>query len=701
MSTHIDNIEHIENAHFHNSDKPSLPSNIPSPKGFIGREIELAALRQAKTGSKTSFVLHGIGGVGKTDLALKFIEEIKADYSAHIHVDMRGLSDKPPTANYAKLEVIRMFKPDVPANLEDKDINNLYISLLNHHKTILFFDNTKDREQVEPLNNTSALVVITSRDTFNVTGGFNTKIDKMSLADARELLYSVADEERFDGQADALAYLAGYLPMALLPLASILADDITLKAVDLVDKYEKRKAERLQLADPNRENLTVMASFDLSYERLSEELQTCWRKLAVFPADFDLEAMQAVWQIEDGKQFRSELIKKHLLEFDEDTERSHLHDLTRDYTREKLIEKERSQTLFFHCVYFGNLLVSFHNISLDKLNKFDEEWLNIKQGFYWLTDKVEVNTIFADLCNNYTSVASDILFLRLHPKDFIYWNEIGLKAAQRFVNTKRVCICLGNIGSCFQRLSQYNRAIDIHRQTFIISKEENDLRGIVTSLGNMALAYDSLGDLKTSLKLHEDIIPILEKIDDCSIKVAYLVNIGRTYDKLGIDRNPRYFDDAENYFNQGLIIANENNLKQQESTILVNLGTICSQRKDYLGSKVYYLKSLKICEDFNDLEGKAAALGNLGITNVALGEYGDAIENYRNAIEFSEMSGNLDGQGLWTANLGIALINKSAESRNEGINLIKKGLRILELVGSSDAKFFQENLVKFEQFIRN
>src|SRR6267142_2393782 len=68
-----------------------LPSNIPPAKGFVGREVELKALHDAKQNGKTSFVLHGQGGVGKTELALRFIGESKSDFQALVRVDMRGL----------------------------------------------------------------------------------------------------------------------------------------------------------------------------------------------------------------------------------------------------------------------------------------------------------------------------------------------------------------------------------------------------------------------------------------------------------------------------------------------------------------------------------------------------------------------------------------------------------------------------------
>ena len=87
----------------------------------------------------------------------------------------------------------------------------------------------------------------------------------MPPEDARKLLFEIADEQRFDGRADELAYLAGYLPMALKPLAAILAEDELETAADLIERYRDKK-QLLNERVPDYDDLTIEASFELSYE---------------------------------------------------------------------------------------------------------------------------------------------------------------------------------------------------------------------------------------------------------------------------------------------------------------------------------------------------------------------------------------------------------------------------------------------------
>lgn len=103
-----------------------LPFQIPPAKGFVGRENELKELFEVKQNNKTSFVLHGIGGVGKTELALKFIDNIKSEFQAHIRIDMRGLDKNTLSPQEVMLDVIKAFDSSVPADLQENEVTNTY-----------------------------------------------------------------------------------------------------------------------------------------------------------------------------------------------------------------------------------------------------------------------------------------------------------------------------------------------------------------------------------------------------------------------------------------------------------------------------------------------------------------------------------------------------------------------------------------------
>src|SRR5215210_1345766 len=91
-------MQYTVNKHYHPPTPKSEPSSthqLPVPPlDFTGREDELNELRAlVKSGSVTISSLHGMGGVGKTALALQLADEFKDDYPAgQIYLDLKGVS---------------------------------------------------------------------------------------------------------------------------------------------------------------------------------------------------------------------------------------------------------------------------------------------------------------------------------------------------------------------------------------------------------------------------------------------------------------------------------------------------------------------------------------------------------------------------------------------------------------------------------
>jgi hypothetical protein len=84
------------------------PFQLPPPPGdFTGREEELAALcRAIEQGGVTISGLRGLGGIGKTALALKLAGQIAPRYpDAQIYLDLKGTGPTPLTPGEAMAHV--------------------------------------------------------------------------------------------------------------------------------------------------------------------------------------------------------------------------------------------------------------------------------------------------------------------------------------------------------------------------------------------------------------------------------------------------------------------------------------------------------------------------------------------------------------------------------------------------------------------
>ena len=328
------------------------------PHDFIGREVELAELRQAlRQGGVTISGVQGMGGVGKTALALKLAHEFKDRYAdAQIYLDLKGVSQQPLSHAEIMWHVVSSFQPEMKQP-DDDQLPAWYNSLLNEHRVLLFYDNAKDAAQIAPLlPPENCLLLVTSRKHFTLPEMFDKNLDEMTVADAEDLLLKIAP--RIATDAAAIAELCSYLPIALRAAASALKAKQSLTPADYLRRLHDEK-ERLRLHDAIR-NLTVDACFSLSYELLTGELPRRWRMLAIFPATFDAPAAAAVWQteIDDARKSLEELEEYSLLEWEATRRHYSLHDLARVFADTRLSAIEREQAGLLHAAHY--LLYAAH-----------------------------------------------------------------------------------------------------------------------------------------------------------------------------------------------------------------------------------------------------------------------------------------------------------------------------------------------------
>jgi predicted ATPase len=249
----------------------------PPPADFTGREDELRELLTAiEAGGVNISGLQGMGGVGKTALALKLAELLKPCYpDAQFFLDLKGASTQPLTVAEALAHVVRGYHPTAKLPDSESELRGLYLSVLDGQRAVLLMDNAANAEQVEPLiPPVGCLLLVTSRQHFTVPGLATKNLDTLSAADARELLLTIAP--RIGAYADEIATLCGHLPLAVRLAAASIVKYRNLPPADYVRRLRDQQ-QRLQLID---------ASLSLSYELLSEELRERWRWLAVFPDTF-------------------------------------------------------------------------------------------------------------------------------------------------------------------------------------------------------------------------------------------------------------------------------------------------------------------------------------------------------------------------------------------------------------------------------
>jgi tetratricopeptide (TPR) repeat protein len=626
---------------------PSLHQLPSPPADFTGREEELNALRStlAQGGAGAIFGLHGMGGIGKTALALELADELTPLYrDAQLYLDLKGVGPQPLTAAQAMSHVIRSFQPEARLPESEAELAGLYRSVLHGKRTLLLMDNAASRGQVEPLlPPKGSLLLVTSRFHFTLPGLVERDLDELPAEDARKLLLKIAP--RIEKEADTIACLCGGLPLALRLTGSALAERPDLSPSD----YARRREERFG---------PVQASLRLSYELLNEEQRRYWRLLAVFPSTFEIRAAAAVWELEvdPALDVLGELVRSSLVEWRKKTKRYRLHDLARDFATRRLGEEERVAGQRLHAEYFLALLRTADDLYLQggetlgqALRLFDDEWSNLQAGFAWASDRSREDETAARICCAYPNAAAYLFELRQHPKERIGWRELSLAVAKKLKDRAAELFHLGSLGNAYVELGEYRWAIKYYEEHLAISRETGNRGAEGQTLGNMGLAYVALGEPHRGIELCEQGLAIACEIGDRRGEGSALGYLGNAYAALGELRR------AIELYERRLAIAREIGDRRGEGSALGNLGNAYAALGDPRCAIEYYEQQLTIAHGIGDRRGEGQTLNNLGNAYAALGETRRAIEYYEQRLAIAREIGDRRGEANASWNLGLAI----------------------------------------------
>ncbi|MBN1513069.1 MAG: tetratricopeptide repeat protein [Phycisphaerae bacterium] len=640
----------------------SLHQLRPPPADFTGRKQELDELRKGiRTGGVTISGLRGMGGIGKTALALVLADELADDYpDAQFFLDLQGTGNTPLRPEDALAHVIRAYHPTAKLPDDLDSLCGLYHQVLHGQKALLLMDNARDAAQVSPLvPPEGCILLVTSRQHFVLPGLHPVDLDKLPPPDAAALLLKIAP--RIAADAARLAELCGRLPLALCLAGGALAARKTLA----VDAYVRRLTDtekRLQALDKYRdqtaEKLGVAASLELSYDLLGEELAALWRALSVFPTTFDTLAAAAVWtlepeaageKLEDIRQFS-------LIDCDEKMKRFSLHDLARDFAVSGLGTEEHDAARRRHAGHYLQVLRTANQLYLaggDQftagLAVFDLERPNIEAGQTWSAAQAAEDDEAARLCSSYPGVGVHCLALRQHPRhERIPWLEAAVQAARRLEDRKAEGVHLGNLGTAYTDLGEVRRAIEFHEQQLVIVREIGDRRGEGADLGNLGLAHAALGGVRRAIEFHEQALVIDREIGDRRGEGADLGNLGIAYMAVGEVRR----------------------------------AIECHE------------KALAIDHEIGDRRGEGADLGNLGTAYAALSEVRRAIEFYDQRLVIAREIGDRRGEGnaLWNS----ALAWETLKDRPKAIALAEEALSIFEQIEDPNAAKVRQTVERWQ-----
>ncbi len=344
----------------------NLPAQVSS---FIGRRREVTAVQQVLQKSRL-LTLTGIGGAGKTRLALQVAKDMLPEFSDGVW--FVPLAPVLTTDNILWVVAERL---NFQFNVSSEPTAQL-LAYLHAKNLLLVLDNFEHliagaaliTEMLEAAPGVKILV--TSRERLNLYGEVTYPVAGMALpthksditqSEAVQLFMERAQSvsPNLDWNSDTLqpieriCRLVDGMPLGI-ELAATWMD--TLSPQEIAEEIE----HSLDVLEVKRQDIperqrSIRAAFERSWQLLDETQQIAFRRLSVFQGGFTREAGEAITSV--GLRTLQALVYKSLVRRNPNTGRYEFHELLRHYAAEQLEASGEAEQLYqAHAIYFANFM---------------------------------------------------------------------------------------------------------------------------------------------------------------------------------------------------------------------------------------------------------------------------------------------------------------------------------------------------------
>jgi predicted ATPase/DNA-binding CsgD family transcriptional regulator len=537
---------------FPRQEQSSRLTNLPVQlSSFIGRKPHLVEIEQ-RLSSTRLLTLTGVGGVGKTRLALQVAAQLLPRFADGIWlIDLAPLAD--PALVPQALAFVLQVRP-VP----DQPLLATLAEALQHSQLLLVLDNC------EHLVSTCAEVVytllracpqlsilVTSREALGVAGEQLWSVPPLSVPPSSSREWPPSSQP--DGSIEEYEAVQLFLERARAVRPSLaLTEDSTVALVRICQQLDgiplalelaatrvqglsleslaTRLADRFQLLTGGSRlvlprHQTLRATLEWSYDLLTEPEHVFLCRASIFASGWTLEAAEAVCV---GDELAGEavldtlaqLVKKSLVVVEEHGEqlRYHLLETVRQYAQEKLAASEelawaRDQ----HLTYFLMLVqhAEGHLFGAEMaawLRRLDREVDNLRAAFDWALENAAWEQALR--------LAGELLpFWRLHGRDAQGrdWLEEALCHAGEVGRTPTLALALTGFG--WLTMSSYQGDMVSARrhleESLALWRELGNQRWEAHALAGLGQCARFQGDLATWRQLAEESLTLATQAGDC------------------------------------------------------------------------------------------------------------------------------------------------------------------------------------------
>ncbi len=636
---------------------------------FKDRSVESATILNnllAKDIDVRAVSIYGMGGIGKTALACRVMQELEKDQAnvyglVYLSTRTAGIS-----LERIYLDSARMLGGTSEQTLneawgdEQADIAVKIQTLLNHyddHRCIILLDNLEDlldangkiadadlQQFVDTFlrQKHDTRLLITSREPLNASDDARRYEKLIPLEQGLPTDYAIELLKAFDrdgqlGLADADPNLLrkavektqGY-PRALEAIAGILVQDPFMSLDVLLEDanlFDERVTEKLVQEAQSR--------LDSDARRVMQALAVYGRPVREAAVRFLLEPYAAGLDI--GATLRR-LARGRYITVKRGSGELALHPLDKDYSYKQIPTdpagsynltalEQRAADYYVQLRTSSETWKSIRDLE-PQLAEFEHR---IKAGDY-----DQAATLVDEISRNYLLVWG-------HARRVMNMRERLLgKIKVRSLEERN----LGQLGMAYHSIGQVEQAVSLYQQALTIARELGDQRGEATRLGHLGIAYAHLGEDERAIEHYQQALTIARKIGDQVGEAKHLGNLGLTY------RNQGQLEQAIACYQQALLINRQTHNPQGEAKQLGNLGLAYCDVGKIATAIEHYRQALSIAQEINDRTVEEFLLGDMSEAYHKLGETTQAMEAATRAVEIAREIDDRRGESYWIANLG-------------------------------------------------
>ncbi|MBD2341426.1 tetratricopeptide repeat protein, partial [Calothrix sp. FACHB-156] len=677
-----------------NIPKPTgFPQNIPlsSTNKFIGRERELEHLRQ-QLQQNTSVVIaavEGMGGVGKTELAIQY-----SLLHLQLHSYPGGICWLRAREEDIGSQIIQFTTTDLgkepPKDLElPEQVRWCWQNWQQGH-TLIVFDDVKNYSHIQPYlppQPSQFKVLITTRLKLDLASSLFLSV--LSETDALLLLAQLIGKEKQNQeleQAKELCRRLGYLPLALQLVGSYVKKrKITLAEMRL-RLEEKGLGHPSLIVKENDPTWTlnvkhgVAAAFELSWSDLSDDAQQLGCLLSLFalaPIPWSLvEGATSVQDPEELEDARVELENLHLLQGEEIYQ---LHQLIREFLRNKQ----------------NNLAIAF-----EQKSQLCKTLVEVAQGIPSSPTQEFISSVkdaiphLVELAQNLIDAVSDEDLIwpfvgldRFYSGQGLYalaepWDKQCVSVVKSRLGEEHpdVATSYNNLALLYYFQGQYSEAEPLLKKALelrqrLLGEEHPD---VATSYNNLAELYESQGRYSEAEPLYQKALELLQRLlgeEHPSVATSYN-NLAGLYESQG-----RY-NEAEPLYQKALELR-QRLLGEEHPSVATsynNLALLYNSQGRYNEAEPLYQKALELWQRLLGEEhpSVATSYNNLALLYNSQGQYSEAEPLYQKALELRQRLLGEEHPSVATSYNNLAGLYNSQGRYNEAEPLYQKALELLQ-----------------------